>query len=68
MTNPSSITEGDLPELLNQLQRQQFFGTLEIKVERGVVVLIRQTQTIKPSNAARSYRDIRAYDSNQTSR
>jgi len=38
-----------IDQLLNQLARQRFFGTLEIKLESGKVVLVRKTETIKPS-------------------
>ncbi len=34
--------------LLDQLQRRTFFGSIELKFERGRVVLIRQVETIKP--------------------
>lgn len=70
MHNLSAITQADIPALLSELQREQFFGSLEIKLERGAIVLIRKTETIKPSNAVqqRSYRDNRAYDANEPSR
>jgi hypothetical protein len=36
-------------ETLCELERARFFGTLEIKFEAGHVVLLRKTETIKPS-------------------
>jgi hypothetical protein len=36
-------------ETLCELERQRFFGTLEIKFEAGRVVLLRKTETIKPT-------------------
>jgi hypothetical protein len=36
--------------LLADLQRQRFFGSVELKLEAGTVVLIRKTETIKPNN------------------
>jgi hypothetical protein len=36
-------------ETLCELERLRFFGTLEIKFEAGRVVLLRKTETIKPT-------------------
>jgi hypothetical protein len=33
--------------ILEELQKQRFYGTIEIKLEAGKVVLIRKTQTLK---------------------
>jgi hypothetical protein len=37
----------DLTQLLAQLQRQRFYGSLEIKLEAGRIVLLRKSETIK---------------------
>ncbi len=34
--------------LLADLERQRFYGSLEVKLEAGKVVLLRKTETIKP--------------------
>jgi hypothetical protein len=44
-------------ETLHALERLRFFGTLEIKFEAGMVVLLKKTETIKP--ALETYRDTR---------
>ncbi len=36
-------------QLLTELERQRFYGSLEIKFEAGKVVLLRKTETIKPT-------------------
>jgi len=46
-----------LNELLRSLEQSRFFGTLELKFESGRVVLIRKTETVKPS--AQNCRDNR---------
>jgi hypothetical protein len=37
----------NINELLTELARQRFYGSLEIKFEAGKVVLLRKTETIK---------------------
>ncbi len=37
-----------LDRLLHELERQRFYGSLEVKFEAGKVVLLRKTETIKP--------------------
>jgi hypothetical protein len=49
--------------LLADLQRQRFFGSIELKLEAGYVVLIRKTETLKPLHA---YRDTRRTDNERT--
>jgi hypothetical protein len=44
-------------EMVRELERTQFYGSLEIKFEGGRAVLLRKTETIKP--AERNYRDNR---------
>ncbi len=34
--------------LLQEMARHRFYGSLEIKLEAGKVVLLRKTETIKP--------------------
>jgi len=43
--------------LLADLERQRFYGSLEVKLEAGKVVLLRKTETIKP--VADDFRDNR---------
>lgn len=57
MTSTYSMIE----KLLNQLERQQFYGSLELKLEHGQIVLIRKTETIKPND----YRDTRGTTDDQ---
>jgi hypothetical protein len=42
--------------LLADLQRQRFFGSIELKLEAGQVVLIRKTETLKPAHDHRDNR------------
>ena len=35
-------------DLLKELERNRFYGSLELKLEAGRVVLLRKTETIKP--------------------
>lgn len=50
----------DVSALLDQLQEQRFYGSLELKLEAGRVVLVRKTETIKPlSNDGANYRNNR---------
>ena len=39
----------NINELLAELACQWFYGSLEIKFEAGKVVLLRKTETIKPT-------------------
>ena len=41
-------TTVNVSQLLDELARSRFFGTLEIKLEAGRVVLLRKTETLKP--------------------
>jgi hypothetical protein len=56
----SSVTD-----LIREMERTRFYGSLEIKFEAGRVVVVKKTETIKP--AERNYRDSRGnsngYDS-----
>jgi hypothetical protein len=40
-----------LNDLLRSLEQSRFFGTVELKFEAGRVVLIRKTETMKPSTS-----------------
>ncbi len=39
-----------LGDLLAELERERFYGSLEVKLEAGRVVLLRKTETIKPED------------------
>ena len=39
----------ELKRLLEGLEREKFYGSLEVKIEAGRIVLIRQCQTFKPT-------------------
>lgn len=41
----------DLKRMLEELERAKFYGSLELKIEAGRVVLIRKCQTIKPTES-----------------
>ena len=55
-------------DLLRELERNRFYGSLEVKFEAGQVVLVRKTETIKPT--AENYGNNRGSDngSHHTSR
>ena len=38
-----------IPELTQELERTRFYGSLELKYEDGRLVLIRKTETFKPT-------------------
>lgn len=39
-------------ELLRQLEAARFFGSLELKYESGHVVLLKKTETLKPTQSS----------------
>ena len=39
-----------LAEVLSQFERNRFYGSVEIKFEAGRIVLLRKTETIKPTD------------------
>ena len=47
----------ELTDILRDLERSRFFGTLELKFESGRVVLVRKTETLKPATS--NYRNNR---------
>jgi hypothetical protein len=38
----------ELTQLLRQLEAARFYGSVELKYEAGIVVLIRKSETFKP--------------------
>jgi hypothetical protein len=52
-------------QLLNKLEQDRFFGSLEIKFESGKPVLLRKTETIK-SLTSDNYRDNRGANHDNT--
>jgi hypothetical protein len=46
-----------IADLLRELERNRFYGSLEVKFEAGQVVLLRKTETIKTDPA--NYRSTR---------
>jgi hypothetical protein len=54
----------ELNELLRDLERSRFFGSLELKFEAGRVVLLRKTETLKPVTA--NCRDNRGNDEHES--
>jgi hypothetical protein len=49
-----------IADLVDELERGRFFGSLELKFEAGQVVLLRKTETIKPAKGA--YRNTRGVE------
>jgi hypothetical protein len=47
-------------DVLEELERNRFYGSIELKLEAGKVVLLRKTETIKPS--PETYRDNRGLE------
>ena len=39
----------DISELISQMSSERFYGSLEIKFEAGRVVLLKKTETVKPT-------------------
>ncbi len=62
MAKDESVTYS-LDYLLADLQRRRFFGSIELKLEAGHVVLIRKTETLKPFH---DYRNTRGMDNEHT--
>jgi hypothetical protein len=44
-----------LPELVNDLERSRFYGSLELKYEDGRLVLIRKSETFRPMENPTGY-------------
>lgn len=45
-----SLTDWSIRVFLERIERNRFYGSLEIKLEAGHVVLVRKTETIKPTS------------------
>jgi hypothetical protein len=43
-------TNSQTGTIIADLERRRFFGSLEIKFEAGQIVLLRKTETIKPTD------------------
>jgi len=56
----------ELTQLLRQLEEARFYGSLELKYEAGHVVLLKKTETLKPTQP--SYGDNRGTDERNHSR
>lgn len=41
----------EIVDLLRQLESGHFYGTLEVKMEAGHVMVVRKTESIKPQSA-----------------
>jgi len=41
----------DVAQLIAELTSQRFYGSLEIKFEAGRIVLLKKTETVKPTEA-----------------
>jgi hypothetical protein len=39
----------DVPQLIAELRSQNFYGSLELKFEAGRIVLIKKSETVKPT-------------------
>lgn len=48
---PSRMSQDSIGPLVEELQSQRFYGSLEIKLEAGRIVLLRKTETIKLSES-----------------
>jgi hypothetical protein len=46
----------DVTQLITELTSQRFYGSLEIKFEAGRVVLLKKTETVKPTESMTSTR------------
>lgn len=55
----------DIPAVIDELRRQRFYGSLELKFESGNLVVVKKTQTFRPSPV--SHRENRG-SSNETRR
>ena len=50
----TDATQSDIPQLIEGLRQSRFYGSLEIKLEAGQVVLLKKTETIKPTQFERT--------------
>ena len=52
-TPPRSSAAPDIAKMVAELERQRFFGSVEISLQAGRVVLIRKVQTLKLEEISR---------------
>jgi hypothetical protein len=52
MSSQSTTYAADIPQMLEKLYNQAFYGSLEIKLEAGRIVLLKKTETFKPKENA----------------
>ncbi len=45
-----------IPEVLRELESSKFYGSLELKYERGMLVMVRKTETYRPDLDTRGKR------------
>ena len=48
------FNEESIITLLRDFERQKFFGSVELKIEAGRVVLMRKIETLKPNDCRES--------------
>lgn len=48
-------SEPTIEEILREIEESRFYGALEIKFEKGIPVILKKSQNIKPSTH-RNYR------------
>lgn len=51
----------EIENIINGLERERFYGSLELRFENGRITVMRKSQTIKPSTT-QDYRDNRGAD------
>ena len=56
----------EVAQLLRQLEASRFYGSVEIKFEAGVAVLIRKSETFKPTEPNYGNNRSAYHDRNQT--
>lgn len=54
------MLNNDVTNMLDQLQQDRFYGSLEIKFENGKAVLLRKTETILPNRENRGQNELRS--------
>jgi hypothetical protein len=57
----------ELAQLLRQLELSRFYGSVELKYEAGRVVLIRKSETFKPSDSGYGNNRSTGHEANQRS-
>jgi hypothetical protein len=55
-------------DLLEELQAGRFYGSVEVKFEAGRIVLIRKTETYKPTPENSNYRNNRGSENEESKR